>query len=204
MQRSMRSLRFSTTAGSYNDNWVRIQDSVRSCCAYVLVMTPDFAYAKTCYDAMIGSGPNRGSNRHRADASKGMDEYPDPHFPHWRRCHETDHRSANGMHRFGPATRTRLAVLDRIDDDLEQLGLTLEEGRGRCWLRRSRRSYPATRSSGLSRKITAVDASHRCTTRIVGLLSYARYSEKLPCKARDSGPASAIGRKAPDDTWLAH
>jgi hypothetical protein len=32
------------------------------------------------------------------------------------------------MHRFGPTTRTRLAVLDRIDDDLEQLGLTLEEG----------------------------------------------------------------------------
>src|SRR5258708_668516 len=54
----------------------------------------------------LESGPNRGSYRYRADASKGMDEYPDPHFPHWRRCHETEHRSASGMHRFGPATRT--------------------------------------------------------------------------------------------------
>jgi len=46
-----------------------------------------------------------GDARRSADASKGMDEYPDPHFPHWRRCHETDHRSASGMYRFGPATR---------------------------------------------------------------------------------------------------
>ena len=94
----------------------------------------------------------------------------------------------------------RLAVLDRTDDDLEQLG----RRDASCWSRRSPHSWPAKRSNGWPRKITAVDAAHRCTTRIVGLLSYARHSEKLPCKALDSGPASAIGRKASDDTPLVH
>jgi hypothetical protein len=48
--------------------------------------------------AVKENGPNRGSYRYRADASKGMDEYPDPHFPHWSSvCH------AMRLFRFRPA-----------------------------------------------------------------------------------------------------
>jgi hypothetical protein len=41
------------TGGGDNDSWVHIYNSVKSCCSYVIVMTSDYAYAKTCYDAMI-------------------------------------------------------------------------------------------------------------------------------------------------------
>lgn len=53
-----RTLVIKITKGGYHDSWVRIHDSTKSCCSYVIVMTPDFPYAKTCYDAMIGSSLN--------------------------------------------------------------------------------------------------------------------------------------------------
>ncbi len=46
------------TEGGDNDNWVRIYDSVKSCCSYVIVMTSDYPYAKTCYEAMIALNRN--------------------------------------------------------------------------------------------------------------------------------------------------
>jgi hypothetical protein len=48
-----RALIIKIASGGDNDSWVRIQEAVKSCCSYVLVLTPDLAYAKTCYDAMI-------------------------------------------------------------------------------------------------------------------------------------------------------
>ena len=45
-------------SGGDHDSWARIHESTRSCCPYMIVMTPDFPYAKTCYDAMTGSSGN--------------------------------------------------------------------------------------------------------------------------------------------------
>nr|WP_316642446.1 hypothetical protein [uncultured Roseateles sp.] len=44
--------------GGDHDSWISILESVRSCCAYVIVTTAEFAFAKTCYDAMIGNSLN--------------------------------------------------------------------------------------------------------------------------------------------------
>jgi len=53
-----RTLVIKITKGGDHDSWVRIHESARSCCLYVIVMTPDYPYAKTCYDAMVGSSLN--------------------------------------------------------------------------------------------------------------------------------------------------
>jgi hypothetical protein len=53
-----RPLVIQVTSGGDNDSWVRIHESTRSCCSYVIVMTPDLVFAQTCYTAMIGSKLN--------------------------------------------------------------------------------------------------------------------------------------------------
>ena len=41
-----------------HDSWIRVHESVRSCCNYVIVLTEDKLFAQTCYDAMIGNSLN--------------------------------------------------------------------------------------------------------------------------------------------------
>jgi hypothetical protein len=43
--------------GDY-DSWVRIHESAKSCCSYVIVTTASVPQAKTCYDAMTGRNLN--------------------------------------------------------------------------------------------------------------------------------------------------
>ena len=43
--------------GGDNDSWGHIYTSAKSCCSFMVIMTSDEGYAKTCYDSMIsGSG----------------------------------------------------------------------------------------------------------------------------------------------------
>jgi hypothetical protein len=60
----------------------------------------------------------------------------------------------------------RLAVLDRMDDDLEQLGLDVGGGTRAAGRGAVRTRVQPSGSSGWPRKITAVDAAPRCTTKI--------------------------------------
>jgi hypothetical protein len=45
-------------AGGDHDSWMRIYESAKSLCTYLLVMTSDPAFVKTCYDAMITQSRN--------------------------------------------------------------------------------------------------------------------------------------------------
>ena len=44
--------------GGENDSWVRIYESSRSCCSFMIIMTSDEGYAKTCYESMIARNGN--------------------------------------------------------------------------------------------------------------------------------------------------
>jgi hypothetical protein len=97
----------------------------------------------------------------------------------------------------------RLAVLDRMDDDLEQLGLTLEEGRELLAAAQS-----ALVSSQAEQWLDTEDYCRRCRTplyhkdsRSVGC---ARSLGKSGYKVRDSGPVLVIDRVARADTPSAH
>jgi len=46
------------TQGGDHDSWARILESVNKCASYVIVTTPEPAYAKTCYEALSTRGQN--------------------------------------------------------------------------------------------------------------------------------------------------
>ncbi len=53
-----RELVIKITKGGDHDSWARIHEFVGSCCYYIIVLTEEDAYAKTCYDAMLQNNMN--------------------------------------------------------------------------------------------------------------------------------------------------
>ena len=44
--------------GGDSDSWARVYEAVRGCCSWVLVLTPECAYSRTCYNALTNQGQN--------------------------------------------------------------------------------------------------------------------------------------------------
>jgi hypothetical protein len=90
-----------------------------------------------------------------------------------------------------------------MDNDLEQLGLTLEEGRELLAAAQS-----ALVSSQAEQWLATEDYCRRCCTPLyhkeVGGSCFARYLGKSGYRVHDSGPVLVIDRVARGDTPSAH
>lgn len=53
-----RKLVIKITEGGDNDNWVQVYESTKKCCSFIIVMTSEVPFAKTCYEAMLASNLN--------------------------------------------------------------------------------------------------------------------------------------------------